>query len=304
MNNDMTTSARKRSIICITLLGAAANCVLTLCKVAAGIIGNSTAMVADGIHSLSDLMSDVIVLVFVRISANGQDHEHDYGHGKFETLATLIISLLLIIVGIKLLIGGTTAILSFTRGEELPQPGMIALYMALLSIATKEVLYQITARTGKATQSQAVIANAWHHRTDAISSVGSLAGIAGAVFLGRQWAVLDPIAGCIISIFIFFVAIKMGDRAVRELTEASLPDAEEDEIISIIHSVKGIMDVHNLKTRRNGHSVIIDVHIVVNPHILVIEAHDMTVKAEQLLQSRFGSDTQIFMHVEPEKNAL
>lgn len=301
----MTTSDdREQSIMHITLWGAAANCVLTICKVAAGIVGGSAAMIADGVHSLSDLISDFIVMIFVRISSKGQDHEHDYGHGKFETLATLIVSILLLLVGLKLLMNGINSIGLYIDGHEIEQPGLIALYMALLSIGTKEILYQVTARVGRRVDSQAVIANAWHHRTDAISSVGSLAGIAGAIFLGKQWAVLDPLAGCIISIFIFFVAIKMASTAIHELMEASLPDNEEHEIVSLISSINGIEDVHNLKTRRNGKSVIIDVHIVVDPHIRVIDAHDMTVEAERLLYNRFGHDAQIFIHVEPSEEAL
>lgn len=295
---------REQSIMRITLWGAAANCVLTICKVAAGIAGGSAAMVADGVHSLSDLISDFIVMIFVRISSKGQDHEHDYGHGKFETLATLMVSILLMIVGFKLMMGGIDSIRQFVNGEDIEQPGVVALYMAILSIVVKEVLYQVTAKVGRQVDSQAVIANAWHHRTDAISSVGSMAGIAGAIYLGKQWAVLDPLAGCIISIFILFVAIKMGGTAIHELMEASLPDEEEQEIEKLIMLIDGIEGVHNLKTRRNGKSVIIDVHIVVDPHIRVIEAHDMTVAAERLLYDRFGHDTQIFIHVEPSEEAL
>lgn len=301
--NQEPTDTRERSIMRITLWGAVGNCVLTLCKVVAGIVGNSSAMVADGVHSLSDLISDFIVVVFVRISAKGQDKEHDYGHGKFETLATLIVSILLLIVGIRLLMSGVDSIQRFLGGEELAVPSMIALYMALLSIVAKEIMYQATARVGHKVGSQAVIANTWHHRTDAISSVGSLVGIAGAIFLGDKWVILDPVAGCIISVFIFIVAFKMGYTAVSELMEASLPDSEEQEIVDLISSVDGIRDVHNLKTRRNGKSVIIDVHIVVDPFIKVIEAHEMTVKAEELLFDRFGQESQIFMHVEPSEEA-
>ncbi|MCQ2209751.1 MAG: cation diffusion facilitator family transporter [Paludibacteraceae bacterium] len=299
-----SSDAREQKIIRVTLIGAVANCLLTLCKVAVGIIGNSAAMIADGIHSLSDLISDFVVLIFVKISSKEQDKEHDYGHGKFEVLATLIVSMLLIFVGVKLLTSGINSILCFINGEELKQPSIIAFYMALISIATKEILYQITARVGRKVESQAVIANAWHHRTDAISSIGSLLGIAGAIFLGERCVVLDPIASCIISLFIFFIAIKMGGESIKELMEVSLSDEEEKKITSLIESVDGIKDVHNLKTRRNGRSVIIDVHIVVDPHITVIEAHEMTVEAEKSLLEHFGHNSQIFIHIEPEENAL
>lgn len=298
------SSEREKRIVQVTVWGAIANCILTLAKVAAGIVGHSSAMVADGVHSLSDLVSDIIVIVFVCISSQNTDKGHDYGHGKFETLATFFVSLLLLVVGIKLLLGGILSIRGYMQGEEQPQPSVIALYMALISILVKEILFQITARIGKEVESPAVIANAWHHRSDAISSIGSLVGIGGAIFLGKQWVILDPLAGCIISIFIFVVALKMAGGAVSELMEASLPEQNEQEIQNIIMSVNGLEDVHELKTRRNGRSVIIDAHVVVNPSITVAEAHDMTVEAESLLRDRFGEKTQIYIHIEPSCVAL
>lgn len=295
---------RQNAIIRVTLLGAVVNCLLTIAKIAAGLIGKSAAMVADGVHSLSDLISDFVVIIFVRISSKEQDEEHKYGHGKFETLATLIVSLMLLAVGVKLIVSGAKSIVRFINGEALPQPKMIALYMAAVSIAAKEILYQITAKVGRRVESQAVIANAWHHRTDAISSIGALIGIAGAIFLGNKWTVLDPIAGCIISVIIFIVSIKMALGAINELMEVSLPKEDEDEIHKLITSVEGLNDVHELKTRRNGQSVIIDVHVVVNPDLTVAVAHEMTEKAERLLKRRFGNRSQIYIHIEPSSDAL
>lgn len=295
---------RELKIMRVTLAGAAANCLLTIIKVAAGIVGHSAAMVADGVHSLTDLISDFIVMVFVKLSAKDSDSDHGYGHGKYETLATLIVSAMLLVVGAKLLYDGATAIYGHLHGNTLESPGMITLYMAALSIIIKEVLYQVTARVGRDVNSQAVIANAWHHRTDAISSVGSLAGIAGAIYLGDNWVILDPLAGCIISVFIFMVSFKMAIGAVNELMEASLPAGEVDEIKEIFISVDGIDDVHELKTRRNGRSVIIDAHIVVDPNITVLVAHEMTITAEQRLRDRFGIEAQIYIHVEPSHDSL
>lgn len=295
---------RQNAIIRVTLLGAVVNCLLTIAKIAAGLIGKSAAMVADGVHSLSDLISDFVVIIFVRISSKEQDEEHKYGHGKFETLATLIVSLMLLAVGVKLIVSGAESIVRFINGEAIPQPKMIALYMAAVSIAAKEILYQITAKVGRRVESQAVIANAWHHRTDAISSIGALIGIAGAIFLGNKWTVLDPIAGCIISVIIFIVSIKMALGAINELMEVSLPKEDEDEIHKLITSVEGLNDVHELKTRRNGQSVIIDVHVVVNPDLTVAVAHEMTEKAERLLKRRFGNRSQIYIHIEPSSDAL
>lgn len=295
---------RETKIMRITMAGAMANCLLTIIKVAAGLVGHSAAMVADGVHSLTDLVSDFIVMIFVKISSKDGDNDHGYGHGKFETLATLIVSAMLILVGVKLLYDGSTDIYAHLHGHALETPGMITLYMALVSIFIKEVLYQVTARVGREVKSQAVLANAWHHRTDAISSIGSLVGIAGAIYMGNNWVILDPLAGCIISVFIFFVAVKMMLTAVNELMEASLPQDECDEIRALIMAVDGIDDVHELKTRRNGRSVIIDVHIVVDPHISVLVAHEMTIKAEDNLRERFGHESQIFIHVEPSSDSL
>lgn len=295
---------REMKILRVTMAGAVANCLLTIVKVAAGIVGNSAAMVADGVHSLTDLISDFIVMVFVKISSKDSDTDHGYGHGKYETLATLIVSAMLLVVGAKLLYDGATAIYGHLHGDHLETPGMITLYMALLSIITKEILYRVTFRVGRKEESYAVMANAWHHRTDAISSVGSMVGIAGAIFLGDNWIILDPLAACIISFFIFMVSVKMAIGAVNELMEASLPVEEVKDINDIFMSVDGIEDVHELKTRRNGRSVIIDAHIVVNPHISVLVAHEMTIKAENSLRERFGSESQIYIHVEPSCDSL
>lgn len=294
---------REFRIMRITLVGAVANCLLTIVKIVAGLTGHSAAMIADGIHSLTDLVSDFIVMLFVKISSRDSDSDHEYGHGKFETLATLLVGAILMLVAVKLFYGGMTDIIAYARGEELPVPGMIALYMAGVSIVVKEVLYQVTARVGRSVDSQAVLANAWHHRTDAISSVGSMLGIAGAIFMGHRWVVLDPLAGCVISFFIFAVSVKMVKNAVDELMEASLPQAERDEIVEIIGGVAGINNVHELKTRRNGRAVIIDAHVVVNPHITVLEAHEMTCVAEHRLRERFGSESHIYIHIEPSEDS-
>lgn len=296
--------SREVKIMRVTMAGAVANCLLTIIKVAAGLVGHSAAMVADGVHSLTDLITDFIVMVFVKISSKDNDSDHDYGHGKFETLATLIVSGMLMVVGVKLLYDGVSAIYGHLHGDVLESPGMITLYMAGVSIVVKEVLYRVTAKVGREVESPAVIANAWHHRTDAISSVGSLVGIAGAIFLGKNWVILDPLAGCIISLFIFVVAIKMMMAAVNELMEKSLPQDERQEIHDLIKSVDGINDVHELKTRRNGRSVIIDVHIVVDPETTVLVAHEMTIEAEQKLHKRLGDKVQICIHVEPSSDSL
>lgn len=295
---------REKEIRNITLWGAFVNVVLTVFKILAGVLGRSSAMIADGVHSLSDLLSDVVVLVFTRISSKGQDRDHSFGHGKFETLATLIISILLVAVGANLLSSGVRNIMGVINGEILERPGYVALVAAVVSIVAKESIYHATVRTGRKTGSTAVIANAWHHRSDAFSSVGSLIGIGGALVLGDKWTVLDPLASCVISVAIIVVAVKMAMPSLAELLEASLPEEIEDEILATASSVEGVNDVHELKTRRNGMSFIIDAHIAVDPDISVVEAHDIATNVENALRERYGRETQINIHVEPSADAL
>ena len=294
---------REKEIRKVTLWEAVVNITLTIAKLLAGTFGRSAAMVADGVHSLSDLLTDAVVLIFTHISSKGKDRNHSFGHGKFETMATLIISVILIIVGAKLMEGGIRSIIDVANGKDLTKPGYIALIAAIVSIVLKELLYQWTAKVGKRTNSPAVTANAWHHRSDALSSSGSLIGIGGAIILGQKWTILDPIASCGISIAIIVVAVKMAIPSLNELLEASLPEAIENEIIVTASSVKGVKDIHNLKTRRNGISAIIDAHIVVDPSISVTEAHDIATEVEEALSRKFGSETQVNIHIEPDKNS-
>lgn len=294
---------REQEIRRITLWGAVMNIVLTAGKIVAGIFGRSAAMVADGIHSLSDLLSDAVVLVFTHISSKGKDRDHSFGHGKFETLATLIVSIILVTVGGNLMSNGIRSIIGVFNGIEIPKPGYIALIAAAVSIALKEWLYHATVRVGKKTGSTVVIANAWHHRSDALSSIGSLIGIGGAIVLGDKWTVLDPLASCLISIAIIVVAVKMALPSLAELLETSLPEDIEQEIIRIASSVKGVNDIHDLKTRRNGISFIIDAHIVVNPEMSIVEAHDISTDVEEALRMKYGPETQLSIHVEPDRTS-
>lgn len=294
---------REKEIRKVTLWGAFINIALTVAKLLAGVFGKSAAMVADGVHSLSDLLTDAVVLIFTHISSKGKDRNHSFGHGKFETMATLIISIILAVVGAKLMEGGIRSIIEVADGKTLPKPGYIALAAAILSIILKEILYQWTAKVGKDTNSPAVVANAWHHRSDALSSIGSLIGIGGAIILGQKWTILDPIASCGISIAIIVVAVRMAIPSLSELLETSLPESIENEIIATASSINGVKDIHNLKTRRNGVSAIIDAHIVVDPSISITEAHDIATEVEEALSRKLGSETQISIHIEPDKNS-
>lgn len=283
----------------VTLWGAVCNVALTIIKFLAGVLSCSAAMVADAVHSLSDLISDAVVLVLSRISARKSDHGHDYGHGRFETLGTLCVSMILLFVASEMLTNAFKKIVAVYHGETLQAPGLLALWAALASIATKEILYQWTARVGRHINSPILIANAWHHRTDAISSVASALGIAGAFFLGGKWTILDPLVGGVISILILVISIKMALPALQELTDTSLPDEVEHQIHAIMESVDGVRNVHHLQTRQMGHYFVIDAHIVVDSTLTVAEAHDITDKVESELHTEYGDETHITLHIEP-----
>ena len=285
----------------MTLVGSAGNVLLVIVKFIAGILGHSAAMVADAVHSLSDFLTDVVVLVFVGVSARPQDPSHDYGHGKFETLATLFISLALAGAAIGIIVSGALKFASWLEGEELPAPGQVALWVALLSIAVKELMFQYTARKGRKLESSALTANAWHHRSDALSSIGTAVGIGGAVLLGGRWTVLDPLASIVVGAMLLGVAWKILRPSMGELTDESLPAATEDEIMDILRSAPGVTEPHNLRTRRIGNRVAIEAHIRLNGALTLQEAHDRTTEIERKLKERFGPEALITLHMEPEK---
>lgn len=298
----MEVQNRKKEIMKITLLGSVCNFILLVFKFVAGILGHSSAMIADAVHSLTDFVTDIIVLLFVNISSKPKDEGHDYGHGKYETLATSIIGIVLLCVGIGLFWEGMNKIIGFYfRGEALESPGMIALIAALISIVVKEALYQYTVIVGKRQNSQAVIANAWHHRSDAFSSIGTALGIGGAILLGDNWRVLDPLAAVIVSVFIVKVAFQLVIPAINDLLEISLPKEVEEEILSVILETPAVKNPHNLRTRRIGNDFAIEVHIRVDGNTTVTRAHELMCEIEKRLRDRFGSGTHIALHVEPIK---
>ena len=292
---------RKRRIYRVTLVGFAVNLVLSLAKLAAGVFGRSGAMVADAVHSFSDLATDVVVIVFARISAKPRDDGHDYGHGKYETLATILISMALGVVGVGILVISIGAVRSVLDGGVLPRPGLVALVAAVLSIAAKEILYRYTVREGRAIDSPSVVANAWHHRSDALSSLGTLVGIGCAYFLGDKWRIADPIAALIVAVFIFKVAFDLIRTGVGELLEKSLPEETEREILRIVTLDPAVREPHNLRTRRIGAAIAIEIHIRVDGAMTVARSHALTVGIERRLRERFGEGTMIAVHVEPLK---
>ena len=297
----MDKKSREKSIYHVTLVGSFVNMLLVSVKFAAGIFGHSSAMIADAVHSLSDFLTDIIVLLFVRLSSKPEDSCHDYGHGKYETLATVIIGVALLGVGINICYNGIMHIIMFMHGHPIPQPGVIALAAALVSILSKEWVYRYTIRVGKRVDSQSVIANAWHHRSDALSSIGTAVGIGGAIFLGKGWAVLDPLAAIVVSVFIIRTALHLVGGAVGELLEKSLPAAEEEEITQIAQSEPEVSGVHNLCTRSIGTTIAIEMHLRMPGEISLYESHRHASNIERKLRQRFGENTHINIHVEPLK---
>lgn len=292
---------RKREIYRVTFVGLVVNLVLSLLKLAAGVVGRSGAMVADAVHSFSDLATDIVVIAFARISAKPRDTDHDYGHGKYETLATIIISIALGVVGAGILVNSIRGIRTVIDGGLLPRPGAVALVAAVVSILVKEILYRYTVRVGRRIDSPSVVANAWHHRSDALSSLGTLLGIGCAFFLGDKWRIADPIAALIVSVFIFKIAFDLIRTGLGELLEQSLPEEVEKEILGIVAANPRVREPHNLRTRRIGAAIAIEVHVRMDGKMTVEESHELTVEIEQRLRERFGEGTMIAIHVEPVK---
>ena len=294
-------SSREKGIYKVTIVGSIVNFLLLVFKFFAGIAGHSAAMLADAVHSLSDFITDIVVIVFVRIAGKPEDKGHDYGHGKYETLATAIIGLLLLCVGFGIFWIGASSIYTFLRGGQLESPGVVALVAALVSIVSKEILYQYTVIQGKKLNSQAVIANAWHHRSDALSSIGTAIGIGGAILLGDHWRVLDPVAAVVVSFFIMKVSVRLLIPCVDELLEKSLPEDVEKEIEQTVLSFPGVSQPHHLRTRRIGNYYAIELHVRMDGKITLEEAHSTATAIENTLKEMFGKGTHVGIHVEPTK---
>ena len=299
--SSITDKQREQGIFKVTIVGSVVNLTLVLLKFIAGIMGHSAAMIADAVHSLSDFFTDIIVLVFVRISNKPKDKCHDYGHAKFETLATLLIGFVLLIVALGIAWNGTLTIISVIRGETVKNPTILALIMAVISILFKEMLYQYTVIHGRKLKSDSVIANAWHHRSDAFSSIATAIGIGGAIFLGHKWTILDPLAALVVSVFILKASFKLMKTCIDELMEKSLSDETENEIISMVDSFENVSDMHNLHTRKIGNNYAIEFHIRMNGETSLTQAHDRVTDIERRLKEYYGQGTHVIIHTEPLK---
>ena len=292
---------REKEIYKATLLGSVGNVALLTFKFIAGTLGHSSAMIADAVHSLSDFLTDIVVLAFVHISAKPQDESHDYGHGKFETIASFFIGLALVAAATGIIVSGATKLAAWIGGTQLEAPGYLALWAALLSIAVKEVLFRYTKRRGNELNSRARVASAWHHRSDALSSIAAAIGIGGAIILGERWTVLDPLASIVVGAMLIKVAVDLLKTSIKELTEGSLSTEMEEEITNIIESFPDVKEPHNLRTRRIGNRIAIEVHVRMDGNRPLNETHDRATEIEQKLKERFGAQTHVTIHMEPIK---
>ena len=281
-----------------TWVGFCVNALLSVLKIAAGILGCSGAMIADGIHSASDFVTDIIVIAFLGVTARKPDKHHSYGHGKFETFATFLISIALFAVAAFLFVDALKKIISSLNGAVLMRPTYLALSMAAVSVVAKEILFRYTQKIGKKIDSATVIANAWHHRSDSFSSIAAFAGIAGAMFLGDRWRILDPAVALLVSCFIVFVAVKLSVPAVSELLEASLPDSVNTKVGGIISGTPGVKSYHRYRSRKNGTFCVFDFHIQVDPDITVTAAHNISSDVEARIHQIYPLSV-INVHIEP-----
>ncbi len=294
---------REKEIYKVTLVGSAGNVALLTFKFIAGVMGHSSAMIADAVHSLSDFITDVVVLAFVHVSAKPQDVDHDYGHGKYETFATFIIGLALIAAATGIIVSGVAKLIDWAGGKQLAAPGWLALVAAIVSLIVKEILYRYTVNRGKKLDSQALVANAWHHRSDALSSIGTTVGIGGAILLDHRWTVLDPLASVVVGLMLVKVSVELLRTSMRELTESSLSDEIEKEIEDIICSFPDVSEPHNLRTRRIGNRFAIEAHVRMDGNVPLTAAHNRATAIEQRLRERFGPQTHVTIHMEPVKDA-
>ena len=283
----------------VTHLSIWVNVGLTGLKLAAGIFGRSQALIADAIHSLSDFATDIAVLIGLRFTAKPVDKDHAYGHGKYETIVAAIIGLALAYVGIRIAGSALHRVFDALHGEELTMPSAFAFWAAVLSIAVKEWLYRATMKVARATGSSSLVANAWHHRSDAFSSIATAGGVGAAVFLGHDWLILDPIAALFVSIFLLKVAWRIIREQIGDLTDQNLAPSVCEEILAMARGIPGIAEPHNLRTRMVGRIPVIDMHIRLRADLPLREAHEIATALEQALRDRFGKETIANLHLEP-----
>ena len=278
------------------LVGTISNLLLSLFKFAGGILGNSVALVADAIHSLSDLVTDLIVLFTHRIGKIPQDEDHPYGHGRAETIGATVIGVLIIVTGA----GVIHEILEAMGRNSKYTPGFLAATAAALSILINEWLFHYSRRVGEETQSPSLVANAWHHRTDAISSVAALIGIAGT---WQGYPFMDPLAGVIVGCMIVKVGIDITRKGMRDLMDTALNDEHTQKIHTVLRDIPEVLHFHDLRSRVIGGEFLIDVHILVDPEMTVTEGHRTAETAKRNLIKAIPDIQDVMVHVDGEQDS-
>lgn len=256
----------------VVIIGCCVNCLLMVLKLCAGYLGHSEALVADGFHSLNDIVADIIMFVFVGISYRKADARYAYGYGKFGTFASLLMACLLIFISVMITIEGIESIIEYSKGAELQQPDIWTFIVILFVMACKEGLYRFYSYSGRKIDSRALIASAWHHRSDALASIATLIGVTSAHFFGPSFRVLDPIASLVIAVFIFIPAVRMLWPSFSELMDHSLPREDVRKVSDIVRNVKGVEGLNYLRSHRNGHHLVFDIGIFVSPSLTVAAA--------------------------------
>jgi cation diffusion facilitator family transporter len=293
---EITARQRQQSTRNITLWGVAVNILLSIIKTIGGIAGQSAALLADGLHSMSDLVSDGMVLVAARHASHDADEDHPYGHARFETITTVALGALLLLVGAGIAYDAVVRLVS----EQRPAiPHFYTLYIAAVSIISKEVLYHLTRRVGIRIRSKMLEANAWHHRTDAVSSIIVLIGIAGAL-LG--FPLLDAYAAVIVALMVMKIGVDLGYQSIMELVDTALDPDEVERIRQTILTVTDVRELHMLRTRRMGHNALVDVHIQVAPKLSVSEGHHISELVEHRLIKEFEDINDVTVHIDPEND--
>lgn len=278
----------------VTLIGASVNLILILLKLSAGILGHSQALIVDAVHSISDLFTDAMVMIGLRIGRKAPDDSHPFGHARIETLVSALIGVALI--GTAIYLGVKAAINIYQHTEY--HPTTLALFGAAISIAFKEALYHYTARTGRRIKSQLIVANAWHHRSDALSSVAVLLGVTGT-FIKPSWHILDAFAALLVSFFIVKVGLDILWKSLREFTDTAPPPEILTEIRRYIQSVEGVLDVHDLRVRTSGGLYQVEIHIDVDGHLTVKEGHGIARAVERCLEEKVEDLDSVIVHVDP-----
>ena len=300
MKNDKALLPAMNAVFRITWFGVIINLFLTSFKFVAGIVGNSSVLIADAVHSLSDLVTDFVILLGMRFWNRPADQRHPYGHAKIETMVTLFIGVVLALVGIGLIFEAVRSLIDILGGNPPPSPTWLPLVAALVSVVVKEWLYKVTVKVGMETKSSATIANAWHHRSDALSSIPAAAAVGACLLFGPAYVFLDPVGTVVVSFMIIHVAWKITLPTFATLLDSGASELQCKAIADEIRSFTDVKDLHKLRTRYVGPTgLVVDVHVLVDPNMSVTTAHALSHRIERKLLQNGGNIIDVFVHVEP-----